>query len=361
MSSQFSQSIWYNPNLNIVFKPNNSCKSVILHFNVNNGAQQNLNMSFDNSQKQYNFGLNGVGKDQLVNYSFTYFPNDSGAVDTAWFNSKAQTQTPNQNNPVAPAPIVSNKSNEKVDYSKPSDSNWIVTFFDDFDGPLNRNIWNVEVTNSGGGNNEAQSYVDRPNTVYTEKGCLILQCNKESDSGKEYTSGRVNTKGKFSTQYGKWEARIKVPKGSPMWCAFWALAAPPHNQWCVDGIEIDIMECVGRSCNKPTGAINFSDKGWPHNRFVYESYEFKDTDASQDFHIYSIIWEPNSIKWFVDGNLYSTKTAEDLKPDLWNCHKPYFIILNNAISGLLGGPISDKDEFPQKMYIDYVKISQWKM
>lgn len=336
--------IWYvNNNLNIVFKPSQQVSKTILHFSVDGGCEQNMDMPKDNNT--FNFAINNIHQTNKVSYSFTYFTQNC-AVDSQWFT--------NQNTPQPPAPVAPIQK-------KNDDDNWVTVFFDDFNGPLDRSKWTPMIDASGMGNQELQSYVDQPNTVYTENSCLVLQCNKEKSAGRDFTSGRVDTKGKFSSQYGKWEAKMKLPAGAPMWCAFWLLCAPPNTRWCIDGIEIDIMECVGRTCNKPTGAINFSDKGWPHNRFVYETYEFKDTDASKDFHIYSIIWDPDRIRWFVDGNLYSTKTADDLKPDSWNCAKPYFIIVNNAIGGLLGKSVHENDVFPQKMYIDWVKVSQWKM
>ena len=117
---------------------------------------------------------------------------------------------------------------------------------------------------------------------------------------------------------------------------------------------------MGRSRDKPTGAINFGDNLWPANRFVYETYKFpQGQDASTDFHIYSVIWEPDVIRWYVDDVLYSTKTPRDLLPDSWRLNDTeFFIIMNNAVGGMLGGNIEKSDIFPAQMIIDYVKVSQ---
>ena len=95
-------------------------------------------------------------------------------------------------------------------------------FRDDFDGDeLNRTVWNVEVNCDGGGNGEAQCYVDDDANLRVEDGKLHLVASRAADG--TITSGRINTRGRLEVAYGRWEARVKVPGVDGTWPAFWTL------------------------------------------------------------------------------------------------------------------------------------------
>lgn len=357
-SSDYSTFVWYNENANIQFTPTKPCNKAIIHFCINGGAQQNIEMTSKNNV--YYFAINGITSKVPFKYSFTYFLQNFGAVDTQWYlvNDNPVNTIVNKVVDVV-KPVV----NKVVDVVKPDEDKWIVTFFDDFNGPLDRSKWNVEVNNDGlKNNNEQQAYIDDNSTVRTENGCLVLQANRANAMDRNYTSGRINSMGKVEFKYGKIEARIKMPTCKSSWCACWLLPGNKSQSWPLLG-EIDIVECVGERNTKPTGAINFGDNLWPKNRFVYETYNFPNgQDASSDFHIYEIIWDPNMIRWFIDGNLYSTKTPEDLKPDSWKLNdNSFFLILNVAVGGFLTSGVKETDNFPDQMLVDWIKVSSWKM
>lgn len=344
----YTSSIWYNTNANIIFTPKRKCKQAIIHFCVNNGHLQNVEMTSVNNV--YYFAINNVTKDQQLSYSFTYIPENCGAIDTEWTYV-------NNNNSVTK--VVTKIVNTVTNVVKPDDK-WVVTFFDDFNGPLDRSKWSPEISNNGGGNGEAQAYIDDNSTVRTENGCLVLQANRANAMDRNYTSGRINSKDKVEMKYGKIEARIKMPKTDSLWSAFWLLSNDGKT-WGHGAAEIDIVEFVGRNKNRPSGAINYDP--WPQNKYVSENYTFPNGENAYDnFHIYSVNWQPNKIEYFVDNNLYCTFTPESLK-SRWtlNDDTKWYIILNVAISGALGGNIKDSDVFPDKMLVDWVKISQFKM
>ena len=137
--------------------------------------------------------------------------------------------------------IVGNESTKDVK----ADGEYQLVWSDEFDGTeLNRNNWNVEVNGNGGGNNELQYYVDRTNNIQVSDGTLKITARKENYGGKSYTSGRINSKGKQEFKYGKIEARMKLPRFSGIWPAFWTLGANYDTVGWPKCGEMDIMEAI---------------------------------------------------------------------------------------------------------------------
>ena len=148
-----------------------------------------------------------------------------------------------------------------------------------------------------------------------------------------FTSGRFDTQGKVSFQYGKIDARIKMPAGSGNWAAFWGLGTNIVSEgWPVSG-EVDIAEQWRFQSNRNTGAIHYSTgaAGCCSNH-TYDAGDVSGVDYSADFHVYSLIWLPNSISLAVDNVVFFTKTATSVRTNLWPFNAPIFLILNNAIS-----------------------------
>ena len=122
----------------------------------------------------------------------------------------------------------------------------------DVDGAPNSAFWTYDIGNGsdqgipGWGNNELQYYTDRPENVIVEDGVLKIIARQESFEGSGYTSARIKTEGLFQQQYGRFEARIKLPWGQGMWPAFWMLGDDDGGtvSWPQRG-EIDIMENRG--------------------------------------------------------------------------------------------------------------------
>ena len=79
---------------------------------------------------------------------------------------------------------------------------------------------------------------------------------------------------------------------------------------------------------------------------------------SDDFHVFAIEWETDVIRWYVDGNLYSTKTPADTNGNTWVFDHPFFIILNVAVGGEWPGNPDATTVFPQRMLIDYIHVCQ---
>lgn len=221
--------------------------------------------------------------------------------------------------------------------------------------------WTFDLGGKGWGNQELETYTDRPQNVYIQDGMLVIQARKESYMGKDnvardYTSARLKTKGLFSQTYGRIEARIKIPVGQGLWPAFWMLGDDVGKAGWPQCGEIDIMENIGREPSVVHGTIH--GPGYSGAQGISAAYSLPGGGRfADDFHIYAVEWQPRKIQFFVDGNLYTTIVPTSLPPGArWVYDHPFFIILNVAVGGGWPGNPDDTTTFPQIMQVDYVRV-----
>ena len=230
---------------------------------------------------------------------------------------------------------------------------------DEFSGAgLDAGRWNIQTGDGcaegicGWGNNELQSY--QSGNVTVSNGLLRITARKERVRGSQYTSGRINTKGKADFTYGRLEARIKLPYGDGLWPAFWMLPTDEvYGGWPQSG-EIDIMEFVASNPGQTLGYIHYGDP-YPNNQSQGNTYALGNAEFPEDFHDFAIEWEPGEIRWFVDGVLFSRKTAADVAPYQWPFDQDFHFLLNVAVGGNLGGPVN-AGMLPATMEVDYVRV-----
>ena len=215
---------------------------------------------------------------------------------------------------------------------------WGLVWHDEFQGDtLDHLKWRVEDA-ALVKNNELQYY--SPDEVYLRNGVLVLRSGKRSVGGRAYTSGLVDTRGKFAQQYGRFEVRAKLPPGQGMWPAHWLL--PEDGRWPP---EIDIMESKG---HEPNIVYMTNHWGvWPNNK--HEGDTYTGPDFAKDFHVFAVEWEPDEIRWFVDEKQGFSTTANIPAGR-------FYIILNTAVGGMFPGPPDKTTVFPQYHQIDYVRI-----
>lgn len=236
---------------------------------------------------------------------------------------------------------------------------------DEFEGTeLNADNWYAEVNGSGGGNNEAQYYTDRPENLRVENGMLVIEAKKEDYKGRSYTSARIVSKNKRDFTYGKVEVRLKVPAGRGTWPAFWMLG---YGSWPSIG-EIDIMEHVGYDPNTFHCALHTANKNGMNGQNFSARKTFQ-SPVSNDFHVITMEWVENEvmgydrIRIFIDGVESKTfgETAQLQQSGDWPFNTPFFFIINLAIGGNWGGVQGIDDSIfdnPVLYKVDYVRVYQ---
>ena len=207
----------------------------------------------------------------------------------------------------------------------------------------------------GWGNNELQTYTDRPENLYFEGGKLVIEARKENVNGASYTSSRIITKGAQAFQYGRIDLRAKLPYGQGIWPALWMLGSNIDQvSWPACG-EIDIMELVGHEPEVVHGTVHWANETGARAQFG-GSYRLDEGIFWDEFHVFSIIWEENEIRWLVDDERYhSIDTSSD---ELDEFRNDFFFIFNIAVGGDWPGSPDATTTFPQKMAVDYVRVFQ---
>ena len=264
------------------------------------------------------------------------------------FLTNCQSETSGQENTQ-----LTLETNSTIELEKPELS---LIWSDEFDGTvLNLDNWTYELGDGcpnlcGWGNNELQEYTDDNHRL--ENGMLIISAKKGSNSN--YTSSRIITKGKKEFQYGRIEARVKVPSGAGMWPAFWALGNDIEtNSWPNCG-EIDIVEYVGKNPGQIFTSVHTpSSYGNTVNSMITNV-----PNVEEDFHNYAVEWNENFIDFFFDDIRVYTYFVQTKNQNTWPFNKPFFLIINLAVGGNFGGPVASDLVFPRDYFIDYVRVYQ---
>ena len=239
---------------------------------------------------------------------------------------------------------------------------------DEFDGPagasFDRAKWAPDTGGHGFGNRERQFHTSRRENVALDgNGHLVITARAEPEAttyecwyGRcRYTSARIFTHGLFAQAYGRFEARIKLPRGQGMWPAFWMLGANTFEVGWPAGGEIDIMEYIGREPKVVYGTLH--GPGYSGAKGISRGDTIASGAYADDFHVFSISWRPNEIRWFVDGREYHRLTPGNLPAGTkWVFDHPFFLILNLAVGGEWPGDPDVSSVFPQQLIVDYVRV-----
>ena len=246
-------------------------------------------------------------------------------------------------------------------------ASWSLVWADEFNGTsLDAANWTPDVGNGcpdlcGWGNNELQYY--RSQNVAVTGGNLVLTTRAESYGGSAFTSGKVHTRDKHAFLYGRVEMRAKLPTGGGMWPAFWMMPQDnAYGGWASSG-EIDIMESANGTTSVG-GALHYGGT-YPANTSTSSSYSLGGANFADAFHTYAVEWEPDTIRWYVDGVLFMTRTSAQWYSNAvpGNARapfdQPFYIILNAAVGGWYTGCTSTAcvtASLPQQYLIDYVRV-----
>jgi hypothetical protein len=228
-----------------------------------------------------------------------------------------------------------------------------LTWSDEFtdEGPLDTQNWNYEKGATGWGNNELENYTDLIDNVHQDSGYLHISAL--NPSGTSYTSGRITTQNKRTFTHFRVDIRAKLPEGQGIWPALWALGSNFTTEGWPKCGEIDIMELLGQAPSTCYGSLH-----WDSNGHVSRtgSFNLATGKFSAGFHIFSVIWTPNKLKWLVDNDEFFTLNRAVVPEFPFNL--PQFFIFNVAVGGNWPGSPDGTTVFPQHMIIDYIRVYQ---
>lgn len=224
---------------------------------------------------------------------------------------------------------------------------------DEFKSATLSNDWTHEIGANGWGNNELQYY--RPeNTFMVENEYLVIEARKENFQNAAYTSSRIITKDKKIFKYGRIDIRAALPKGRGVWPALWMLGQSFSSVgWPACG-EIDIMEVLGQEPSKLYGTAHWDNNG-QHASYT-GSTTLSTGDFNASFHVFSIIWDSQKIRWYLDDVKFHE--IDTTPAALSEFQKDHFFIFNIAVGGNWPGNPDPSTTFPQRMIVDYVRVFQ---
>ena len=253
-------------------------------------------------------------------------------------------------------------------------SGWKLVWADEFNHPglPDPAKWNYETGFVR--NQEAQYYTQaRSQNARATNGCLVIEARQEpfknpafdpsaspadwirSRESAAYTSASLTSK--QSWKYGRIEVRAKLPCGRGVWPAIWTLGTNISTVgWPTCG-EIDLMEMVGFKPDMIYGHIHTLES--VNTKKVKDGDGIRVPEASKHFHVYAIEWDADKIDFFVDNQKYYTYHKTNNSEAGWPFDQPQYLILNLALGGAWGGAKGIDDAiFPQRFYIDYVRVYQ---
>ena len=235
---------------------------------------------------------------------------------------------------------------------------WDKIWADEFNGnEIDRSKWTHEFGDHGWGNEELQNYGDNPKNSYIQDGNLVIEAHQESSG---YSSARMITRGKQFFRWGRVDIRAILPEGQGIWPALWMLGENITDiGWPACG-EIDIMELVGHEPGTIHGTGHWGPQGRDYSDHKGSHITLPNGEKfSEKYHVFSIIWEPGKIEYYMDDTLYYT-----LDRSMVNGNYPFdndfFFIFNIAVGGKWPGNPDATTQFPQQMIVDYIRVFQEK-
>jgi len=222
---------------------------------------------------------------------------------------------------------------------------------DDFntDGAADPTKWTYDLGAGGWGNQELQTYTSDSENAKVEGGSLIITAKADGNGG--YTSARLKSQGLYKFKYGRVEVKAKLPAAAGTWPAIWMLGSNfPVVGWPHCG-EIDIMEQRGDDKDTSLGTCHWFNTPGNNNAKYGETTPV--SNASTEFHLYTVEWTEESIKIFLDDVPFYELTNKNTLP----FNEDFFLIFNLAMGGTDGGTV-DPAFTEDTMEIDYVKVFQ---
>ncbi len=238
---------------------------------------------------------------------------------------------------------------------------YALVWADEFNGDaINFEYWNHELGDgtayglpAGWGNNELQLYTDQAAHSGIDKtdDVSALRITAVEESAGAYRSAKLTSQNKISVRFGRVDVKAKMPSGQGIWPAIWMLGDNIDEiSWPGCG-EIDIVEVLGQEPDRMYSTVHFTNSENSLESIQGESNNFG--DLSTDYHVYTVEWTPEQIRFLLDGTMINELDIED---DMKEFLRSFYIILNVAVGGYWPGDPDNTTVFPQQMLVDYVRV-----
>ena len=247
-----------------------------------------------------------------------------------------------------------NSGSENPDDTNPTPT-WNLVFEDNFEGESsqpNSEYWSLAPKGDDTWNRYmSESY----GQAYQKDGYLYLFGMK---SDGEYLTGGIESRNKFDFQYGQVKCRarfLRQPKGNHT--GIWMMPEPPAQKWPRSG-EIDIMEHLNDEA-KVYQTVHF----WNESSQEDDKSDTTVAVDNDDFNIYGLIWDQNSVSFTVNGEVTFTYKNDNPSEDAFSYQypftKPFYLILSQSLGGegTWEGVIDDS-QLPAIFQIDWIKVWQ---
>ena len=231
---------------------------------------------------------------------------------------------------------------------------------DEFEGTaINLDNWTHELGSGGWGNNELQSYTAESANSFVQDDNLFIVALQD---GAGYTSARMITRDKQEYTFGRIDIRAVLPYGQGIWPALWMLGANFTEVGWPECGEIDIMELLGHQPNYVHGTAHWGEIiGGGHPNLGAVTYSDFPTTFSDEYHVFSLEWNTDTMTWLMNDEPYFQLTTEDHVASSGHVtpfNDPFFFIFNIAVGGNWPGYPDESTLFPQFMAVDYVRVYQ---
>lgn len=268
---------------------------------------------------------------------------------------------------------------ERAQGSDCDTSEWKLVFHDEFDGQaLDRSKWITYFPFSADGSDNCTAcrYMGGTNSIFMEDqvsvadGLLRLGVEAKETTWlevtKQHRSGTIRSIGQAAFTFGRFEIRCQLPEGDGLWPAFWMFGGET---------EIDVFEVCGEKSRWLKGSLH----QWGKTRFS-NTGKHKGEDAAAGFHVYAVEWEPEEVRWYVDGQLFHTRSryVDDRGRPLQACglspgeyHRaPYFPRSEDKVSVIAGNGVSEPKGYcrgpstphpwsgSSSMRVDWIRVYQ---
>jgi beta-glucanase (GH16 family) len=257
-----------------------------------------------------------------------------------------------------------------IDTTPVTPAEWKLSWSDEFDGTSGALVdpakWVTETGGGGWGNQERQYYTSSASNASLDgSGHLVITARAEPATSSltcwygscRYTSARLKTQGRFEQAYGKFEARIRIPRGQGLWPAFWMLGNDIDRVGWPKSGEIDIMENIGKEPYAVHGTLH--GPGYSGGNSIGGTYTLSALPFADDYHVFTVEWSPGEIRWLVDDKEYRRTSVSNLPSGgTWAFDHAFFMLLNVAVGGGWPGDPDATTTFPQQMLVDYVRVYQ---